>query len=215
MLNEAQMPDGDVLVIAGDYAPNFPGGGGEVADARRQLEWVKGPFNRFLKSLSYKKIIVVAGNHDWLHYCSEVHKTAKHAIEAVYLEDSACEIDGVKFYGSPWQPWFWDWAFNFNRLDPVSGFEEAKRVWAKIPDDVNVLITHGPPLNILDLAPQERRVGCPILRDRVLQIKPKLHIFGHIHQSYGLEKLGETTFVNVSLCNERYQPVNPIQVFEV
>lgn len=214
MLDQVKMPEADILLIAGDYAPNFHSRG-ETDDARRQLEWVKGPFNRFLKSLPYKKVVVVSGNHDWLHYVKEVRTTARHAIEAVYLEDEMKEVEGLKIYGSPWQPWFWDWAFNFDRMDPLTGYGQAKQVWSKIPNGIDILVTHGPPLNILDLAPGDRRVGCPILRDRVLQVKPKLHVFGHIHMSYGVDEVEGVRFGNVALCNEQYKPVHPIQVFEV
>ena len=214
MLDQAVMPPADVLVIAGDYAPNFASIG-EADDARKQLEWAKGPFSRFLRSLPYKKVVLVAGNHDWLHFVSEVKRTARHAIEAVYLEDGLVDIDGVKFYGSPWQPWFYDWAFNLSRNDPERDYPHARKIWGQIPDGVDVLITHGPPLNIRDQCQDGRRVGCPILRDRVLQIKPKLHVFGHIHGGYGAEKVDGIQFANVALCNEEYKPVNPIQVFEI
>jgi len=214
LLTKEMVPPCDVLVIAGDYAPNFASRG-EVDDARKQLEWVKNNFNPLLRSLDVQKVILCAGNHEWLHYVDEVKRTARHALEAVYLEDQAYEFEGVKFYASPYQSWFYDWAFNFNRLDPVSGYPEAKKIWSKIPDGVDVLITHGPPLNIRDQCRDGRRVGCPILRDRVLQIKPKLHVFGHIHGGYGAEDVEGIRFGNVSLCDEEYKPANPIQVFEI
>lgn len=215
MLDKAVIPDGDVLIIAGDYCPNFASRG-ETDDARKQLEWIKGPFNRFLRSLPHKHRIVVAGNHDWVHFCKEVRTTARHALDAIYLEDSGTVIDGVKFYGSPHQPWFYDWAFNFNRLDPISGYPEAKKAWAKIPNDTNVLITHGPPHGILDECFDGRLVGCPILEARVLgDVKPKFHIFGHIHHSYGRKTVGSTEFLNVALCDESYSPTQAPLVFEV
>lgn len=210
------IPKADVLVIAGDYMPNFRGG--ETADGRQQVEWLKTSFVPYLRSLPYYRIVVVAGNHDWAHYVSETRREAGAALRdggIIYLEDESTEIDGVKFYGSPWQPWFYDWAFNFERRDPELGHPQAKKVWAKIPDKVDVLITHGPPLDILDLAPGERRVGCPILRERVLSVKPKLHLFGHIHGAYGVDEVGGVRFGNVALCDEAYHAVQSIQVFEV
>jgi Icc-related predicted phosphoesterase len=133
----------------------------------------------------------------------------------IYLQDSAAEIDGVKFYGSPWQPFFYAWAFNFHEFDPANGHSQAVKTWAKIPKDTQVLITHGPAYNILDLAPGHRHVGCPILRDKIFEIRPKLHLFGHIHMSYGAGEMDGIKFGNVALCDEGYKPVNPIQVFEV
>jgi len=126
-----------------------------------------------------------------------------------YLQDSGCEIEGVKFWGSPWQPWFFDWAFNLERG------EQLRRKWALIPDDTDVLITHGPPAGILDLCPDGRRVGCGDLRLRVEQIEPMAHIFGHIHHSAGqVEPLvgRRTRFINAAICDESYLPTNPVQV---
>jgi len=88
-------------------------------------------------------------------------------------------IEGVKFYGSPWQPRFFDWAFNLDRG------EEIKKKWDLIPMDTDVLITHGPPYGILDLTHEGEKVGCEELMKAVLRVQPKIHIFGHIHEAYG------------------------------
>jgi Icc-related predicted phosphoesterase len=213
MLTKEMVPPADVLVIAGDYCPNFRGG--ETHDARQQLEWIKDHFNPLLRSLNISKRIVCAGNHDWTHYVDETKNKARRAIDATYLENDLTVIDGVKFYASPYQPWFYDWAFNFERRDPELGYPQAREIWSRIPDGTQVLITHGPPANILDRCPDGSQVGCPILRERILQIKPKLHLFGHIHGSYGTEEHDGVRFGNVSLCDEGYRPVQPIQVFEV
>lgn len=210
------MPKADVLVIAGDYCPNFRGG--ETADGRQQVEWLKTDFVPFITTLKYDKVVIIAGNHDWCHYVDETKRAARSALRhprIIYLQDEAAEIDGVKFYGSPWQPWFYDWAFNFERRDPELGYKQSREIWSRIPEGTNVLITHGPPAEVLDRCPDDRRVGCPILRERILQVKPKLHLFGHIHGGYGVEEIGPTRFGNVALCDEAYRPVQPIQVFEV
>ena len=213
MLHAATMPEADLLLIAGDYCPNFRGG--ETADGRQQVEWIKTILNPFLRSLPYKNRLIIAGNHDWCHYVDETKRAARRAIDATYLEDEFTIIDGVRFYGSPWQPWFYDWGFNLSKNDADLGYPHAKKIWSKISDKVDVLVTHGPPANIRDLCPDGRRVGCPILRERIFQVKPKLHIFGHIHEGYGVEDVAGVKFANVSLCDGAYRPVNPIQVFEV
>ena len=82
-------------------------------------------------------------------------------------------------------------------------------MWAKIPDDVDVLITHGPPANILDRTYTGQYVGCPHLLARVQKIRPRLHVFGHIHEAYGQEEHDSTIFVNASTCNLRYKPSQP------
>ena len=209
------LPDADVLVIAGDYCPDF---NGKYDGAEDQLKWIEGEFCHFLATLNYERIIVVSGNHDFVHYHPETAVRAKNIYKnnyIVYLEDSEFIYNRVKFYGSPWQPWFYDWAFNFPRHDPVDGYKMAVETWSKIPGNTDVLITHGPPYKVLDLTPSGMNVGCVILKDSVLKIRPKLHVFGHIHLSYGMEVNENTTFGNISLCNEQYEPVNKIQVFKV
>ena len=117
-------------------------------------------------------------------------------------------IDGVKFYGSPWQPWFYDWAFKFERGP------EIRAKWDLIPEDTDVLITHGPLFGIGDLTAHGDQAGCHDLLEVVEKIKPAIHIFGHIHEGYGVTSNGVTTFINASICDHLYQPVNPPIVYE-
>lgn len=91
---------------------------------------------------------------------------------------------------------------------PIDSAEIAA-VWSKIPDDTDVLITHGPPANILDATSHGARVGCPRLLSQVKRIKPSLHVFGHIHEAYGSLTEGSTIFVNASTCDLRYKPTQP------
>ncbi|MCA1609264.1 MAG: metallophosphoesterase, partial [Acidobacteria bacterium] len=131
-----------------------------------------------------------------------------------YLQDETFEIDGLKIYGSPWQPRFYDWAFNLMRG------RELREKWALIPDDVDVLVTHGPPQKILDAAPTAHgfsNEGCEELRKRVEELRGRLllHVFGHIHCGYGVEELLGVKFVNASVCDELYQPVNAPVVVEL
>ncbi|MCY7348663.1 MAG: hypothetical protein LH614_20935, partial [Pyrinomonadaceae bacterium] len=129
-----------------------------------------------------------------------------------YLQDSFVEIENLKIYGSPWQPRFFDWAFNLMR-----GAELARK-WKLIPDKVDILITHGPPFGILDEVPRQyfiENTGCEELRKRVEEVRPKLHIFGHIHCGYGeTEKFG-VKFINAANCDESYAPVNAPITFEM
>jgi hypothetical protein len=134
----------------------------------------------------------------------------------IYLQDSSAVIDGLKIYGSPWQPRFFDWAFNLDR-----GAEMAEK-WRMIPTDIDILITHGPPNGILDAVPRvwgTEFTGCEELRKRVATIASigqlKLHVFGHIHCGYGnVEKFG-VQFVNASTCDEDYDPTQPPIVIEI
>lgn len=213
------LPEADVLVIGGDYCPNFTKNGGlnPDYDARKQLEWLRRKFSKGLKKLPYKKVVVISGNHDFVHENPDTSSQAREALEdAVYLQDESFEFDGLKYYGSPWTPWFYEWAFQFDKLDEVKGYPDAKRAWEMIPAGVDVLITHGPPRNILDLAPGNRNVGCPVLREHVFgRVKPQLHIFGHIHEGYGTATHHGITFANASLCDGQYEATNSVQVIEV
>jgi Icc-related predicted phosphoesterase len=172
------VPEGDILIHAGDLT------------RRGSLEELA-QVNEFLASLPHRHKVVVAGNHDW---CFQESLAEARAVltAATYLEDEAVIIEGLKFYGSPWQPWFMDWAFNLPR-----GAELARR-WARIPEDTDILITHGPPLGFGDRVYGGKRVGCEDLLRRVQQVRPKLHLFGHIHEDGGLWTEGVTTFANVT-----------------
>jgi Icc-related predicted phosphoesterase len=210
------LPEGDVFVMAGDILPNFARAA--HMDAIRQEQALR-ELDSFFQKLPYKHVLLVAGNHDWIF---EKNRAARKTLKKItYLEDEGVTIDGIKFYGSPWQPEFCDWAFNLDRNGKA-----LKSVWDKIPDDTDVLITHGPPWGHLDqIVPTEGNVtqagrdsehlGCELLAARVEKIKPRIHVFGHIHGSYGQKQVGETLFVNAALCNESYQAVNPPHVIDI
>lgn len=186
------VPDGDVLLVAGDLTM-----GGALKALDHVCTW--------LKHLPHKHKIVIAGNHDFCfqNHNREVAELMLREAGLIYLNDSGIEIDGVHFWGSPWQPWFHDWAFNLQR-----GAEIAKK-WALIPDDTNVLITHGPPAGIRDQTKHGMGVGCEELLKRVNQLgKLRLHVFGHIHEGYGITAKDGTVFVNACTCTLRYAPTN-------
>ena len=139
--------------------------------------------------------------------------------------DSSVIIDGVKFHGSPVTPRFgFGWAWNRDIADTRSPSEIAnyaplspiKPHWDLNPEDTDVLLTHGPPRGILDITYyQGIEVGCPLLWNRVQEVNPKLHVFGHIHEEYGQLTLGETTFVNASTCSLAYKPDNAPIVYDL
>lgn len=175
---ELDVPDGDVFVHAGDMCR-----GGDLDELRDAADWIAG--------LPHRHKVIVAGNHDWAF----VHEpaAARSAIAGmIYLQDAEATIDGVRFYGSPWQPEFNSWAFNLPRGPDLAA------VWAAIPAGVDVLITHSPPAGIGDRTAVEERTGCADLRARVAVVKPRLHLFGHIHEDGGLWTIGGTVFSNVT-----------------
>jgi Icc-related predicted phosphoesterase len=125
-----------------------------------------------------------------------------------YLNDSGVEIDGVKFWGSPVQPWFYNWAFNRKGTDIC-------KHWDMIPNDTHVLLTHGPVKGYLDMTQRGEPVGCPYLLEKITQMSNlKLHVCGHIHEAYGRMDFPDGgIFVNASVLNLRYEMAHyPLQV---
>ena len=191
---EIQVPEADLLIHAGD----FSGRG-----TRSQIQ----AFDDWLGSLPHPHKVVIAGNHDFLF---ERVATPQELLQNVrYLQDEEVVIGGLRIWGSPWQPRFFDWAFNLDRGEPL------RRVWQKIPDGIDILVTHGPPKGILDRVQRGGEVGCEELREALRRVRPRLHVFGHIHEAYGQLHLDGTHFVNAASCNLDYQPVNPPVVVEL
>lgn len=198
-----RLPDGDVLIHAGD------------ATNRGTIDEIAA-FNEWFAAQPHKVKILIAGNHDWLFETNNSYARRLLDDSIIYLQDSSIEIENLKFYGSPWQPRFFDWAFNLTR-----GRELAEK-WALIPADVDVLITHGPPNGILDQVPRQfwvENTGCEELIKRVEQIaafgRLKLHVFGHIHCGYGEDERFGVKFVNAANCDEEYNPTNAPVVIDL
>jgi Icc-related predicted phosphoesterase len=199
-----KIPEGDWLVHCGDVSSR-----GGMVDTLDFLKW----FNMHPHRIK----IFVAGNHDWLFERDPglVQTLLKGFPDLIYLQDSSVEIDGLKVHGSPVSPRFYNWAFNRDRG------EDIKRHWDMIPSDTDVLITHGPPHGICDEAYRRgynitEHVGCKDLLDKVLQVAPKLHLFGHIHYSGGQSYISpKTTFANVSLLNEDYMVEYKPMIFDI
>lgn len=173
---ELKVPDGDVFIHAGDMSK-----GGR----REELELVAA----WIRALPHRHKLIVAGNHDRLFESSP--DEARGIFEGTtYLQDEGVHLEGVSFYGSPWQPAYNDWAFNLPRGKPLA------TKWAAIPEATQVLITHGPPMGIGD--GDGLRLGCQDLLERVEALAPKLHVYGHIHHAGGSWLRGATRFVNVT-----------------
>jgi Icc-related predicted phosphoesterase len=196
------VPDGDVLIHAGDMLKY--GSRKEIPDFR---DWIE--------ELPHSVKIVIAGNHDWAFYKTPSEARELFGTEVHYLEDTWMIVHGYKIYGSPWQPRFFDWAFNLERGEALA------RVWRRIPIDTDILVTHGPPAGILDKNAGDIRFGDEDLLERIRQLPGlRYHIFGHAHGSYGHKSIPflaalPTQFYNVSVCNESYDPVNQPVVIEV
>ena len=185
----------DVIIHCGDMTGN--GGTGAITDF---MTWFSG-----LEQFKYK--IVVAGNHDWLFERNNVLARELVPDNVTYLEDEEVIIEGVKFYGTPVQKIFCNWAFNRHE-------SKMAQHWAAIPNDTDVLITHSPPYSIFDNVPWSGNQGSPSLYKEVVErIKPLVHAMGHIHEGYGVKVIENTTFINASVLDGDYMCVNdPILV---
>lgn len=188
------LPPGDVLLHAGDVSKR-----GTEPEIRAFAAW--------FAAQPHRHKVMVAGNHD---FAFEQDATARSWIDgATYLEHEGCDIEGVSFWGSPYQPWFHDWAFQRPRGAPMA------ELWAKIPAGVDVLITHGPPHGVLDHTVHGIDAGCEALADALARVQPKVHVFGHIHEGYGQLMRDGIRFVNASTCTVGYTEVRPPIVIDL
>jgi Icc-related predicted phosphoesterase len=118
------------------------------------------------------------------------------------------EIMGIKFYGLSWSILYGQWAYMLPE-------RELANQWSNIPSDTDVLVTHGPPYGLLYQNGHGNPCGSESLREKVMEIKPKLHCFGHIHESHSYDKIGQTWFVNAAICDGLYDPINKPIVVEI
>lgn len=195
--NHLKLPKGDMLIHAGDISS-----GGTESEVKNFLHW--------FGSQDFKYKVLIAGNHDFFFEARTPHYIASLLPKGViYLNDEGVTIEGINIWGSPVQPWFYNWAFNRQRG------KEINQHWKLIPQNTDILITHGPTFGILDKTTRGEQVGCEDLKNMIDKIQPKFHICGHIHEAYGIEKVKNTTYINASVLNERYELVNKAIEFEI
>lgn len=189
---------GDVLIHAGDFTDM-----GYLIQIEAFCEWFDG-------LEQYKDKIFIAGNHEFgiQNHPNKVKEIFAKYKNITYLQDDFAYVGEypnlVKIYGTPWQPEFFNWAFNL----PRNGWELEQK-WNDIPVDTDILITHGPAFGHLDIIPGRiENLGCELLAKRIETIKPKIHVFGHIHGGAGYKFENGTHFVNAASLNERYMFTN-------
>ena len=189
----------DAIIHAGDFT-NF-GTKGECQDF---LNWFSG-----LSQYKYK--IFIAGNHDmffdsnWKAYTERGKERWKNVIfgstseindiippNLIYLNNSGVTIDNINIWGSPETTWYHDWGFN------REVGKDMQEVCDLIPTNTDLLITHGPPSNILDKMVSGVNIGSVELSHTLQRVKPKVHIFGHIHEAYGHLHMNDTDHYNAS-----------------
>ena len=186
---DLKVPDGDVLIHCGDYSNR-----GNFYDLCN--------FNAWIGRQPHEYKLVISGNHDI--FASQVSKyvVQEFLSNAIYLENESAYINGITFWGSPFTPLYGNWAFMRTRGDAMAA------IWAKIPQDLDVLISHGPPQGILDANVNHELCGCYDLRKAIRSRRIGLHCFGHLHEAYGDITVDETRYINCSVLNEWYELVN-------
>ena len=192
---QLEILEGDMIIHGGDISNR-----GRREEVEDFIDW--------FQELNFTHKIFIAGNHDlYLERVSEYELEEIIPEDVIYLNDSGITINGINIWGSPVQPWFYDWAFNRERG------EEIKKHWDLIPHNTDILITHGPPHGILDKTASGQKVGCEELRERLEIVKPKIHVFGHIHEAYGSKDISNTKFINASVLDIAYKLVNaPVEI---
>jgi len=194
--HDVKVPEGDVLLFAGD---------GEFRSIFDLIE-----FNNWLSTLKHEHIIVIAGNHDF--FCEEYpHQVKEYLTEAVYLKNERYTLPkGISLWGSPMTQTFMDWAF-------MESEENLDRYyWSKIPKNTDILLVHGPAYKHLDIGrPRYGNLGSKTLARKIEELEIHYVIHGHIHGSYGIEKTDKTTYINCSVLDEDYQLVNEPIVIDI
>jgi Icc-related predicted phosphoesterase len=188
------IPPCDLLLLAGDLCPDAP--------ERAQARWLDTEVRQWLRTVPAHEVVAIAGNHDFVF---QEHPQVLPPLPWHYLQDSGITVLGEKIWGTPWQPVFFDWAFNLNE-------PELEQKWQLIPEGTDILVVHGPPFGFGDLTVRGRRTGSPSLTRRIEEIQPKLVVCGHIHEGRGMYRLGKTLVVNVSQVDARYQPLPEIWI---
>ncbi|WP_163993287.1 metallophosphatase domain-containing protein [Pyxidicoccus caerfyrddinensis] len=193
------VPPCDVLIHAGDFTRR---------GRRQEVE----EFLRWFSLREAREKVLIAGNHDFL--CEEAPDLARALIQEAgvrYLQDEEAHVAGLRIWGSPMTPRFGQWAFNLDRGPDLAAH------WQRIPEGLDLLITHGPPSGLGDRTWSGVSAGCEDLLARVRQVRPRLHVFGHIHEAHGEYTLPglATRFLNVSNCRLMPFGVRPPLVVEL
>lgn len=202
--NKLKIPECDILISVGDYSFR-----GEEYMVREYHEW--------LNKQDARCVISIQGNHEkWVEKnFTEAKEIAQKACSIVhFVDEGLVEFEGLKIWCSAITPFFCNWAWNRYRG------EEIKRHWDRIPAGVDIIATHGPAYGIHDKLDNHgsdpgAHVGCQDLLNKILEVKPKIHLCGHIHCGHGYQKLNDIEFFNVSVCGETYQVDHPPTVIEI
>lgn len=197
-----EIPECDILIHSGDFVNSH-------TMPQSQAESATKEFSDWISSLKQaKRKIIVPGNHDF--FCQRNEDTVKGWLDPSVdmLVDQLVEVNGWKIWGTPWQPNFYNWAYN------VKNNQDMKDKLNIIPSGIDILVTHHPPYGILDKSSWGNTCGCPFTLDWIKNNNDlKLHVFGHIHPGYGSESISGTIFCNASIVNHKYEVENEPKIF--
>lgn len=201
-----KVPECDLMIIAGDICP--------VSDHSVMFQklWIEDNFINWARKQPVKNVVWVAGNHDFI--CQTDKRYDYHhilddrdnSVTIHYVNCATVKIDDLNIWGSPWSNEFGPWAFMTNEL-------QLERIYEDIPENIDVIISHGPPKGLCDFTEDEIHAGSSALRRTLSRVKPRLCVTGHIHEGYGVARFGDTKIINASIMTAEYQPTNkPIMV---
>ncbi|CAF0927493.1 unnamed protein product [Adineta ricciae] len=203
-IHRIHIPDGDVFIHCGDAV--------RFRTCARDIR----VFNDFVGTLSHRYKIFISGNHCICFDPEHPEQTQQILSNMTYLQDQLIDIKGVQIYGSPWRP-------KRGIIYPAEAFGYDPQliredIWSYIPEDIDILLTHGPPYSVRDYHPlTAERIGCPGLLDEVVtRVRPRIHLFGHMHEcrgaslyrsednrtlegEYSHDKSNEILFVNLAI----------------
>lgn len=200
-----EVPEADLLLIAGDICPAHYD---YLISVDMQADWLNCEFRNWLKEQPVKNVVICPGNHDWI-FEKNINKVPDMGKNIYYLIDKSIKILGLKIYGTPWQLPFCSWAFNLRE-------EELKLCWKDIPDDIDILLCHSPPYGIMDIEGiNYSHIGSKSLSNRIIDIKPKLVVFGHNHNNHGIVEKDGIKYINASLVDDEYKIVREPIVIEL
>lgn len=215
------LPDCDLLIIAGDVCPDLVAGvfAGDAPEA--QKIWFDQNVRPWLAASRARQTILTWGNHDWCGECcdfgSHSEEASSGSVRIVVDRLTQVAVEGserpLTIWASPWSKQFGDWAF-------MRSEDQLARIYNAIPAGVDIVVSHQPPFGYLDGVPdfhsrQLRHEGSRALLAAIDRVKPKLVICGHIHEGHGKAAHDETGIYNVSVVDERYRLVHPATVIDL
>jgi len=204
--NLVEIPECDLLLIGGDVTPTSDHG------VAFQARWLDTDFRAWLEAVPARSVVGIAGNHDF------VFERAPELVPAdlpwTYLDDSATSVDGVTIWGSPWTPWFFDWAFNAPKGEAGEAFLRER--YDTVAPGTDILLIHGPPRGYGDRTARGVEAGSVAQLELIERVRPRLAVYGHIHEGRGGFTLGATTLANVSAVDLQYALYDdPVAVFDL